>query len=74
MTGQQDDIYDLGINGFLVPSQENALADGGFLHSEMMILIDKDDRIRGYYDGTNLDDMDRLLDDIELLINSYENV
>ena len=44
------------------------------IHTENFVLVDKERRIRGYYDGTNLDDMDRLLDDIELLINSYENV
>tara|TARA_B100001287_G_scaffold42180_1_gene31286 strand:- start:43218 stop:44420 length:1203 start_codon:yes stop_codon:yes gene_type:complete len=67
LTGQQDDIYDLGINGFLVPSQENALADGGFLHSEMMILIDKDDRIRGYYDATDPQNIPKVVQHIKLL-------
>ena len=52
-TGDQNSIYELGVNGFLVPNQEDALAPGGFLHSEKMILIDKKNRIRGYYDGTD---------------------
>jgi protein SCO1/2 len=53
LTGDQNSIYELGVNGFLVPNQEDALAPGGFLHSEKMILIDKKNRIRGYYDGTD---------------------
>ena len=53
LTGDQNSIYDVGVNGFLVPNQEDALAPGGFLHSEKMILIDKKNRIRGYYDGTD---------------------
>ena len=51
MTGDQKSIYELGVNGYLVPNQEDALAPGGFLHSEKMILIDQQQRIRGYYDG-----------------------
>lgn len=53
LTGDQTSIYDLGVNGFLVPNQEDALAPGGFLHSEKLILIDQFNRIRGYYDGTD---------------------
>ena len=53
LTGDQTSIYDLGVNGFLVPNQEDALAPGGFLHSEKLILIDRFNRIRGYYDGTD---------------------
>ncbi len=37
------------------------------------VLVDKEKRIRGYYDGTNLEEMDTLLDDIKTLIQSYEN-
>ena len=53
LTGDQTTIYDLGVNGFLVPNQEDALAPGGFLHSEKLILLDQFNRIRGYYDGTD---------------------
>ena len=41
LTGDQKSIYELGVNGYLVPNQEDALAPGGFLHSEKMILIDQ---------------------------------
>lgn len=37
------------------------------------VLVDKEKRIRGYYDGTNLEEMGKLLDDIKTLIQSYEN-
>ena len=37
------------------------------------VLVDKEKRIRGYYNGTNLEEMDKLLDDIKTLIQSYEN-
>ena len=67
LTGNQSLIYQLGVNGFLVPNQEDALAPGGFLHSEKMMLIDAKSRIRGYYDGTDEDQMNVLLNDIKKL-------
>ena len=68
MTGDQQSIYELGIKGYLVPNQEDALAPGGFLHSEKMILIDQDQRIRGYYDGTNPENISKIVKDIKKLL------
>ena len=34
-------------------------------------LIDKESQIRGFYDGTKIDEINLLLDDIEILKNSY---
>jgi len=68
LTGNQNTIYDLGVNGFLVPNQEDALAPGGFLHSEKLILIDQKQRIRGYYDGTNPSNISVIVEDIKSLL------
>lgn len=67
LTGNQNAIYSLGVNGFLVPNQEDALAPGGFLHSEKIMLIDPKGRIRGYYDGTDEDQVAVILNDISRL-------
>lgn len=67
VTGIQQDIYELGVNGYLVPNQEDALAPGGFLHSEKFILIDKKSRIRGFYDGTELEQVNQLIKDVKTL-------
>ncbi|MFL2585542.1 MAG: SCO family protein [Parvicellaceae bacterium] len=67
LTGDQSAIYQLGVKGFLVPNQEDALAPGGFLHSEKMILIDKLGRIRGYYDGTDSSITDKIVQHIKQL-------
>lgn len=68
LTGDQYKIYELGVNGYLVPNQEDALAPGGFLHSEMFILIDPKGRIRGYYDGTDPESIDKIVYGINQLI------
>jgi len=69
ITGDQHKIYELGVKGFLVPNQEDALAPGGFLHSEKMILIDQLGRVRGFYDGTKLDQIEDIIVDIKKLID-----
>ena len=73
MTGDKKEIYDLARKSYLVAK---AIPDGknhGMIHTENFVLVDRDKRIRGYYDGTNIEDMDKLLDDIQILIKSYEN-
>ena len=73
MTGDKKQIYDLARKSYLVAK---AIPDGknhGMIHTENFVLVDRDKRIRGYYDGTNIEEMDKLLDDIQILIKSYEN-
>jgi len=73
VTGEKKDIYELAVKGYLVPVQEDVLAPGGFLHSEMMALIDKEKRIRGFYDGTDAAAVDTLMDEIVVLMQEYKN-
>jgi protein SCO1 len=71
-TGNKDEIYALGVNDYKLPAQEDALALGGFLHSEYMVLVDKDKRIRGYYDGTKTTEVNRMMEDIKVLMAEYQ--
>jgi protein SCO1/2 len=41
------------------------------IHTENFVLIDKEKRIRGFYDGTNDQEMTTLLSDIKILESSY---
>jgi protein SCO1/2 len=68
LTGNKDQIYELGVKGFLLPAQEDALAPGGFLHSEYFVLVDANRHLRGFYDGTDVNEMTRLLNDVRMLI------
>ena len=69
LTGIKQDIYELGVNGYLVPNQEDALAPGGFLHSEKFMLIDKKNRIRGFYNGRDKTAVNQLLEDVRILMD-----
>jgi protein SCO1/2 len=73
VTGPKQQIYELGVNGFMLPAQEDALAPGGFLHSEMFVLLDPDRQIRGYYDGTKLLEVRRLMNDVKMLIKMLKD-
>jgi protein SCO1/2 len=43
------------------------------IHTENFILVDKERRIRGTYDGTNEEEVEKLLKDLEILRASYVN-
>ncbi|MBA3900225.1 MAG: SCO family protein [Bacteroidetes bacterium] len=70
VTGEKEEIYRQAVIGFMVGAQEDVLAPGGFLHSEQIVLVDKSGRIRGYYDGTELQELNRLIDEVKVLIAS----
>lgn len=81
LTGPQEEIYQLAARGYLVNVLEDSLAPGGFLHSEYIILVDKEGHIRSgidqfdnpraVYNGTSPADVDELMDDIKVLLAEY---
>jgi protein SCO1/2 len=72
VTGNRDSIYTLAMNGYLVPAAEDARAEGGFLHSQDLLLIDKEKRIRGIYDSLDPKEIQRLKDEIKVLLYEYK--
>lgn len=71
VTGDKKQIYDLARKSYLaVKSQGDN--DYGMVHTENFMLIDKERRIRGFYDGTKDEDIEKLLEDIEILKKSYK--
>ena len=74
MTGDRVQIYDLARKSFLVAKVDPRGGENEMIHTENFVLIDKEKRIRGYYDGTNLEEIEKLLIDIEILKKSYEKI
>ena len=72
LTGEKDSIYGLA-QSYLVSAAEDPDAPGGHIHDGNFILIDKQRRIRGYYDGTKAESIDKLLKDMDLLLNEKGN-
>lgn len=67
VTGDMDSIYRIAERGYFTRAAQDEAAEGGFLHSGAFLLVDKHQRIRGHYDGTNAEDVDQLMKDIERL-------
>ncbi|MGB0897060.1 MAG: SCO family protein [Flavobacteriaceae bacterium] len=74
VTGPKKDIYNLARKSYLVAKYDPTKDDAyGMVHTENFVLVDKKKRIRGLYDGTNDDDIDRLLNDISILKKEYQH-
>ena len=69
--GEREYVHDLGKEGYMVNAMEDDAAEGGFLHSEHFVLIDREGHIRGLYTGTDTEEVDQLNEDIRNLIK-YE--
>jgi protein SCO1/2 len=67
LTGNKKDIYQLAQLDYLVNALEDDGTEEGFIHSEFFLLIDKQSRIRGVYDGTDKVQVNKLIGDIKLL-------
>jgi len=71
VTGDKKQIYELARKSYLATKSDG---DGGpydMIHTENFILVDKEKRIRGFYDGTNAEAIDDLMNDIETLKAEY---
>lgn len=66
VTGEKREIYRMAKN-YMVAAMEDENAPGGYAHSGALVLLDKKQRIRGYYDGTIESEIDLLIADIPLL-------
>ncbi|MGD1848460.1 MAG: SCO family protein [Salibacteraceae bacterium] len=67
LTGDQQEIFKLAAQGFLIQAEKG---DGGaeqFFHSNRLVLTDTEGRIRGMYDGTDASAVVRLTEDIRAL-------
>ncbi len=73
VTGNKDSIFNIGQTSYLVRAQEDQFEPGGYIHSGAFILVDQERRIRGLYDGTKADEVDRLINDIPKLLKEYAN-
>ena len=73
VTGDKSQIYNLARKSYLVAEDIEGSHFYDMIHTENFVLVDKEKRIRGYYDGTNELEMDKLINDLEILEESYKN-
>jgi len=71
VTGSKKEIYKLARQSYFTALDEG---DGGkqdFIHTEQLVLIDKKQQIRGLYDGTDKEQVNKLIQDIAILKKEY---
>jgi protein SCO1 len=76
LTGPKQEIYKLAIEGFKLPVMQAPSVIPDFIHSEKFVLVDAKRHVRGIYDGTSEDDVDRLITEIKILLEekpSHDN-
>ncbi len=80
LTGEKKIIYDIAIKGYKLPVADASeydkkikSIDETFIHSEKLLLIDKEGYIRGIYDGTYSPDVERLIGEVKVLTEIYKS-
>jgi len=68
--GSRDEIYALAERNYLVSASEDKRAPGGFVHQGYLVLVDKQRRIRGAYDGTEDEEVAQLMKDMDILLQT----
>ena len=67
LTGNKKDIYELARKSYLVVQEDGNGDEHDMIHTENFVLIDTKRRIRGYYDGTDINSINKILNDIKIL-------
>ena len=72
LTGDKEDLYDQARFGYYLTALQSDTAAGGFFHSDTFVLVDRENRIRGLYDGTSTAEVDAMMKDAAQLALSGE--
>ena len=70
--GEKAYVHELGESGYMINAKEDNQAEGGFLHSEHFVLVDRKGHIRGLYVGTDVEEVNQLNEDIRFLMQEND--
>jgi protein SCO1/2 len=72
LTGAKPALYEVARKGYLLNAEEGNGGADDFIHTQNFALVDMEHHIRGFYDGTDSLEIDRLIREIKLLLQEYE--
>lgn len=72
VTGDKKEIYSLARKAYLAVKLGKPSELYDMVHTENFVLVDSQKRVRGFYDGTNKEEIDRLIADIQLLLSEED--
>lgn len=67
VTGDKKQIYNLARKSYLASKSNGNGGPYDLIHTENFVLVDKQRRVRGFYDGTTPESVDEILNDIQIL-------
>ncbi|UKN03429.1 SCO family protein [Paracrocinitomix mangrovi] len=70
---EREYVHFIAREGYLLSANKDDNADGGFIHSDFFTLVDREGHIRGMYQGTVTEEVDKLAEDIKKLIKNEYN-
>lgn len=70
--GNKEDVYRIAEKNYLTVVEEDSTATDGYIHQGWLVLIDKEKRIRGAYDGTKAEQVAQLKKDLPILLAEYK--
>jgi protein SCO1/2 len=71
LTGAKKDLYSLARKGYLLSADDGDGSAEDFVHTQNFALVDWEGHIRGYYDGTDTMEVNRMIIDIKLLSQEH---
>lgn len=72
VTGRKEDIYEMARKSYLAVKIGKPEELYDMVHTENFVLIDQKRRVRGFYDGTKKEDVQRLIEDINWLSKKHD--
>jgi protein SCO1/2 len=71
--GSKEDVYKIAENSYLVSVMVDSTQKGMYVHQGWLVLVDKDKRVRGSYEGTDEKAVEQLRKDIPVLLAEYKD-
>ncbi|HEY2349378.1 MAG TPA: SCO family protein, partial [Puia sp.] len=68
LTGPKKEIYDFSINELKLGLADGEGVDSNFIHTQKLVLLDKEHVVRGYYNGLDSVDLNKLAKDIVFIM------
>ena len=72
LRGQKQAVFALAKNDYMVSVDDDTKGPGGFAHEGFFVLVDKERRMRGVYDGTNVQEVNKLMKDMDILLSEQD--
>lgn len=73
LTGDKKELYDMARYSYLVTASDDTASvdiESDFIHTDRFVLVDKDGRVRGQYEGTNAGSVGQLIADMNELLKA----